>query len=209
MPVDQSGEDAAQEDADAAAAGGDKAEDPHRLRTLGRLREQGHHQGERNGGGDGTAEALHGAGGDEHPLRRRDPARERGEREQGDAGEEESPVAEEVAEPPPEEQEAAVREQVRVDDPRQRALGEAEILPDRRQRHVHDRHVENDHQAAQAEDVQGEPAGAVIGDGHRWLPFRSFVIDIDCLDPASRRNSSVAGPMISRRPDGLSSDGHP
>ena len=78
-------------------------------------------------------------------------------------------MAEQVAEATAEQEEAAVGEQVAVDDPRERRLGEAEILTDRRQRDVHDRHVEDDHQAAEAEDVQREPAGAAF-QGHR-LPF--------------------------------------
>ena len=87
-----------------------------------------------------------------------------------DAGQEQAPVAEEVAEPPAEQQEAAEREQVGVDDPRERRLGEPEILSDRRQRDVHDRDVEHDHQVAQAEDVEREPSRAAV----RWslLPFR-------------------------------------
>src|SRR6266581_8503825 len=100
-------------------------------------------------------------------------------------------MAEQVAEPTAEQKEAAVREQVRVHDPCERGLGEAEVLPDRGQRDVHDRYVEHDHQAAEGEDVEREPAGPVIGDRHRWGPFRLFVIDIACLDPAPRPESSV------------------
>ena len=92
------------------------------------------------------------------------PQRERGQREERDADQEQPPVAEEVAEPAAEQQEAAEGEQVGVHDPGERGLGEAEVLPDRRQRDVHDRRVEDDHQVAQAEDDQREPAGAAI----RW-----------------------------------------
>ena len=62
------------------------------------------------------------------------------------------------AEPSAEEQEAAEREQVGVHHPRQRRLGEPEVVADRGQRDVHDRHVDDDHQVAQAQHVQGEPA---------------------------------------------------
>ena len=134
----------------------------HRLRALARLREEGHHQRERDGRGDGAAEALHGARGDEDPLRRREPAGERGDREEADPDQEQPAVAVEVAEPPAEEQEAAEGEQVGVHDPRERGLGEAEVVLDRRQRDVHDRHVEDDHQARQAEDVEREPAGSGV-----------------------------------------------
>ena len=94
------------------------------------------------------------------------PQRERGGREERDPEQEQAPVAEEVAQPAAEQQEAAEREQVRVDDPRERRLGEAEILADRRQRDVDDRDVEHDHQVAQAEDEQREPARAAVH-GHR------------------------------------------
>jgi hypothetical protein len=78
------------------------------------------------------------------------------------------PVAVEVAETPAEEQEPAVREDVRVHDPRERCLGEAEIGADRRQRHVHDRRVEHDHQVPQAEDVERQPACSSV-EFHRGL----------------------------------------
>ena len=55
-------------------------------------------------------------------------------------------VPEEVTEPAPEQQEAAERQQVRVDDPRERGVGEAEVFLDRGQRDPDDRHVEHDHQ---------------------------------------------------------------
>ncbi len=79
-----------------------------------------------------------------------------------DPDHEQAPVAEEVAEPPAQQEEATERDQVGVHDPRQRLLGEAEVLPDRRQSHPHDRHVEDDHQVAQAEHEQCQPAFAVV-----------------------------------------------
>ena len=61
VPVERVGEDAAEEHADRAAAGGDEAEDPHRLRALARLGEEHHRERERDGRGDRAADALHGA----------------------------------------------------------------------------------------------------------------------------------------------------
>src|SRR5262249_25257559 len=92
MPVEHGGEHAAEQHADASAAGGDEAEDAHRLRALGLLREERHRQREPDGGDDRAAEALDGARADQEPLRRRKPARERREGEQRDAAEEEAPV---------------------------------------------------------------------------------------------------------------------
>ena len=67
-------------------------------------------------------------------------------REERDADQEQPPVAEQVAEPAAQQQEAAEGQQVGVHDPGERGLGEAEVVPDRRQRDVHDRRVEHDHQ---------------------------------------------------------------
>src|SRR5215471_16499334 len=47
MPVECVGEDSAEQDAERAASGRDEAEDAHRLRPLGRVDEQRHHQRER------------------------------------------------------------------------------------------------------------------------------------------------------------------
>ena len=108
----------------------------HRLRPLGRLGEQGHHQRERDRRDDRAAEPLHRPRPDEQRLRVCQPAGERGHREERDADQEQPSVAEEVAQPATEQQKAAEGEQVGVHDPGQRRLGEAEILPDRGQRDV-------------------------------------------------------------------------
>ena len=79
-------------------------------------------------------------------------------------------MSEEIAEPPAEQQKAAEGEQIGIDDPGEGRLGEVQVLPDRRQRHVHDRRVEDDHQVAEAEDIEREPAGSVV-QGHDGFPF--------------------------------------
>src|SRR5439155_1936063 len=105
VPVDDVGQDSAEQHADAAAAGSDEAEDAHRLRPIGRLGEERHHQRERDGGGDRAAETLNSARPDEESLRRREAARERRDREERDSAEEETAVAEQVAEPSAEQEE--------------------------------------------------------------------------------------------------------
>ncbi len=79
---------------------------------------------------------------------------ERGDGEAGDAENEEPAMPEEVAKPPAEQQEAAERQQVGVDDPGERRLAEAEVGPDRRQRDIHDDRVEDDHQVRGAEQEE-------------------------------------------------------
>ena len=143
-----------------------KPKTPIALRPLGRLGEQVHDQRQRHGRDDRAAEALHGARGDQQRLRVGQAAGERGEREQRDAEQEQPAVAVEVAEPAAEQQEAAEGQHVGVDHPDQRGLGEAEVGPDRRQRDVHDRRVEHDHQVAEAQHDQGQPA----------LPLPSVVV---------------------------------
>jgi hypothetical protein len=71
-------------------------------------------------------------------------------------------VAEEVAEPTAEQQEAAEGQQIGVHHPRERRLREPEVVPDRRERDVHDRAVQHDHQIAQTEHVQREPAISTV-----------------------------------------------
>jgi hypothetical protein len=79
-------------------------------------------------------------------------------------------MPEEIAEPPAEEKEASKGDQVGVHDPGERLLRETEIGSDRRERDTDDRHVQDDHQVAQAEDEECEPApvderGAACGLG--------------------------------------------
>ena len=116
-----------------------------------------------------TAEPLDSPRCNQKPWRRGHAARDRGNGEERDADQEQPAVAEEVTKPAAEQEEAAERQEVRIHDPRERRLREAEVFPDRRERNVHDRRIEDDHQVAKAEDVEREPASAVI-QGHVWLP---------------------------------------
>ena len=68
MPVEDVGEDPAEQHPEAAAAGGHEPEHAHRLRPLGRLDEQGHHQRQGDRRDDRAAEALDDPGGDQHAL---------------------------------------------------------------------------------------------------------------------------------------------
>ena len=190
MPAERVGEDPAEQHADAAAAGRDEAEDTHRLRPLGRLGEQAHHQRQGHSGRDRPAESLHRPRPHEEPLRGCETARERGDGEEADPGNEQATVAEEVTQPAAEQEEAAVGEEVPVDDPGQGRLGELQVRPDGRQRDAHDRDVEHDHQACQAKDVEGKPAPAGVGDLTHG--FGLLGLDGSCrLDLAVPRNSSV------------------
>ena len=162
VPVQRLGEHAAEEEADRAARDGCERVHADRLRLLARLREHRHDHPEDHGGGERAAHALHEAGADEHALALCDRAQERCAREHREPGEEHAPLADQVAEPAGEQQQAAEGDQVGVDDPGEVALGEAQVVLDRRERDVHDRRVEDDHQHPDAEDVEGGPALAIF-----------------------------------------------
>ena len=90
-------------------------------------------------------------------LRGRETARQRGDREQADAGEEDAAAAEEVAEPAAQEQEAAEEQGVGVDHPLEVRRVEAEVGADRGQRDVHDRRVQHDHELRDGEHGEDAP----------------------------------------------------
>jgi hypothetical protein len=75
-------------------------------------------------------------------------------------------MSEEVAEAAAEQQEPAESDQVSVDHPRERLLGEAEVLADGRERDADDGHIEDDHQVAETEDEEREPAVAGVEFAH-------------------------------------------
>ena len=112
---------------------------PSAFVALAGIGEEAHDQRERDRRDDGAAEPLHRPRADQHPLARREPADDRGGGEERDPEQEQPALPEQVAEPAAEQQEPAEGEQVRVHHPRERRLGEAEIVGDRRQGDVHDR----------------------------------------------------------------------
>ena len=173
VPGEEVREDPAGEHPEGPTSGEDEPEDAHRLGTVGRLGEEHHRERERDRRDKRAAEALDRARGHQLPLRGREPAGERGEGEERDADQEHAALPEEVAQPPAQQQEAAEREQVGVDHPGERGLREAEVVPDRREGDVHDRHIQHDHQVAEAEDDQREPACAA-GGRHTRPPVSVF-----------------------------------
>ena len=86
------------------------------------------------------------AEGDQRGLGPGEAGEQRADREEGDAGDEEPAPAEQVGHPAAEQQEAAEHDRVGGDHPLQALLAEVEVGLDRRQRDVHDRDVEHDHE---------------------------------------------------------------
>jgi hypothetical protein len=113
----------------------------------------------------GGAEALEAAGCDQEPDRLGDARKERGAGEDGQPGQENPASPEQVGQPPPEQKEPSEHEAVGDDDPLQGALADAEVTLDRRERHIHDGDVEDDHELRGARQRQDHVLGAGTGGG--------------------------------------------
>jgi hypothetical protein len=91
----------------------------------------------------------------------RKPARGGRDREQRHPDQEHAPAPDQIADPPGEEQEASVADQIAVDNPGQVLLGEVERALDRRKRDVYYRRIDNAHQVGEANDDESDPAGSI------------------------------------------------
>ena len=165
-PGEEVGEDPAEQEADCAAARGDRAPDAHRLRPLLALREGGGHDRERRGRDERRPEALEPAGEDQELGRGREPVQERGDGEDHEPDQEQPLSPDQVAGAPAEEQEAAEDQGVGVDHPLQLGRRHLEVLLDRGQRDVHDGRVQDDHELRHADEAEDEP-GIGAFRGHR------------------------------------------
>ena len=99
----------------------------------------------------------------------REGAQDRGDAEQGQAGQEDPTAPEPIRHGSREHEQAAQDERVRIDSPLQPGDPGAEILLDRGQGYVHDRGVHAHHEHAQAADGQDQhplPVGKILIDGH-------------------------------------------
>jgi hypothetical protein len=108
-------------------------------------------------------------------------AGERGDGEQGGAGEEHALATEQVAEPAGEEEKAPVGDQVGADHPREIGLGEAQIALDDGESDVDDGHVDDHHQLTETDHNEGHPrapVGAFLGrmDSHYESDYIGFVM---------------------------------
>ena len=157
LPAERVDQDAAGDDAERAADAGQRAPDAERDVALTAGGERDGQQGEGRGGEQRGADALDGAGRDQRRLRSGEAARERRGGEQPEADQEQPPAAEDVAHPAPEQEQAAERERVAVDHPLQALGAEAEVGLDGRQRDIHDRDVEDDHELGDGEHRQRQP----------------------------------------------------
>ena len=161
MPADRVGQDAAGEQSDRATGRGDEAVDTDRFRLLARLREHRHDHPQDHSGGERAADSLDEACSDQHLLALREGAKQRGADEDDQPGQEDTALPDQIAKAAGKQQQPAEGDQVSVDDPGEVALREAKVDPDRGQRDVDDRDVEDDHQHARTEHIERQPAIAV------------------------------------------------
>src|SRR6266540_987760 len=104
------------------------------------------------------AQGLGAAGADQQRFAVGESAEQRGAGEDDQPGDQDEAATEQVGHPAAEQQEAAVGEDVTVDDPLQALLAEAEVVLDRRQRDVQDRGVQDVHELDEAEQEQDRDA---------------------------------------------------
>jgi hypothetical protein len=151
-PADAAREQSAHQRADGEGGADGGAVDGERPAALAHLwvgvREERQRDREHRGG----AEALHRAGGVEHGDAARQRADERRHREQGEAGDEDTPAAEPVGERPERQHDGRQGERVRVDDPLEAAKARVQVVGDAGEGRVHDRDVQHEHRGGKADD---------------------------------------------------------
>ena len=178
-PVQVLGQDAAEDQADGAAATGDRAVDAERLGALLGVGEHHGEQGERGGREQRAEDALQGTGAEHHRLAGGGAA-ERGGRGEADQTDDEGALAApQVGDPAAEEQQTAEGEGVGGDDPLPVAVRDAQVLLGGGQGDVHDGRVEDDHQLGEGDECERFPAvgvgnaGCLAGCfGHRGAPSK-------------------------------------
>src|SRR5947208_1588054 len=140
------------------------------------------------------AEALKCSCGDEHPLARGEAVEERRSREDDEADQEDPLAAEQVAGAAAEQEKAAEDERVGVDDPLQVALGQVEVLLDRRKCDVHDRRVEDDHELREADQDEDDPGIGRVFVRRRHAPLNSSLGQA----PARSKEKPRACPAVAK-----------
>ena len=163
FPGEEVGEDAAEEHAGRRSEAADRSPGAQRDVPLTPFLE-GPDEDRQGGGRDGRgAETLQCAEGNERLVAPREAAQERTKGEDDRAHQEDAPAAEEVGRTPSEQQESAEDQGVGTDHPLEVLLREPEVDLDRRQRDIHDRDVEDDHELHREDQRECEPFLAIGG----------------------------------------------
>ena len=202
---------------DRARGSGDRAPPAECPCAGGRFGERRTEHGEGGRCHDRGAEPLEGAGEDQGERSVRGSPDEAGQREQTGTAREDPALAEQVREPPAEQQEAADDHRVGVVHELQVVLGEVQVRGDDGQGHVHHRGVQHVHELAQAaggqhegEPIAGDPPAGLGGrlpgpfghsHGRHAAPDRSTG-GSDPVEPAQAVESSstaIAGRLATVR----------
>ena len=107
-----------------------------------------------------SAHALHETGEDQQVAGRREGRRDRGPGEQDDADQQQSSSPDAVGERAEQQQQRREHERVGLLHPLHLRRGDLQVVDDRRDRHVHDRGVDDDQGDREADEDETEPAPA-------------------------------------------------
>ncbi len=169
VPVQVLDDQAAAERADRKRERRHARPDPDRLSALLR-REGGDDDRERRRVHECRADALYRARTDQEAGTRGEPAGEGGEREDRKPKDEDAPAAEQIGELAAGDQERSERERVGDHDPLERCERDVKVLLHRRQRDVHHRVVEHDHEEAERDRRERDPLAVLFGQNDTEYP---------------------------------------
>ena len=156
-PRQVGGQRAAEQQPEARAAGRDRAVDAE---GLGPFLHVGERRGQQRQGGrrqQRGEDPLAGTRRHQHGEAVRGAADGGGDREPGQPGQEGRLAADQVGQPPAEQQQATERQCVRGHDPLPVGVGETQGALGRRQREVHHGHIEDDHERGSADGGEDQP----------------------------------------------------
>jgi len=151
------GQHAAEDQADAAAAGRDQAVVAQGLHPLGSFAIGEHHQGQRRGRCDGATDALQDPGGEQELGVRGETAEQGSEREDADTGDEDPAAAEQVTGTGAEQKQTAEGQGVGVLHPGQAGRAEVESVLDLGHCDVHHGRIQDHHQLGDQDDRENNP----------------------------------------------------
>jgi hypothetical protein len=162
MPIDRLGEHATRQQPERAARHRDEGVDADGLRLLLWLGEHGDDHPEDHRRRQRAANPLDEARSDQQALTLGERTKQRRGGEHTESNEKDAPLPDQVADATGQQKQATERDQIRVDHPRKVVLRETQVALDRRQGDVHDGRVEDDHQHAHTEHVEGHPPPPIL-----------------------------------------------
>jgi len=99
---------------------------------------------------------------DQHPAVRCERREHRGRREDDDADEHHAPSSETIRQTAEHEEQGGEHQRVRLLHPLHLGRGDTQIVHDRRNRHIHDRRIDDDQRHGDADEDQAHPAQANV-----------------------------------------------